>query len=68
MNYLIKKIKTLYLYFTSCEFSHKWEYFNNGLTRKCKICLATDITVGEHPSMCRKQGDIWVRTFNGKQN
>lgn len=65
MKNLIKWMKSLRLYFVSCRFFHKWEYFDNGLTRKCKRCGAIDITVGEEPSMYRMSGDKWVRTYNG---
>jgi hypothetical protein len=36
-----------------------------GLTRICKKCECTEITVGEEPSMYRIVGDKWVRTYNG---
>jgi len=68
MKTLIEKLKALRLYFISCRFSHKWEYFDNELTRKCERCGTVDVTVGEEPSMYRMGGDKWVRTYNGNGN
>lgn len=47
---------------------HRWEYFDNGLTRKCKKCNAVNITVGEEPSLYRMSGDKRVRTNQGNLN
>ena len=57
--------KAFAIHNVSCRYLHKWKYVGGGLTRICKKCECTEITVGEEPSMYRIVGDKWVRTYNG---
>ena len=66
-NIWLRLLKALGLYSVRCRF-HRWKYVDNGLTRICKICECTEITVGEIPSSYRLPSDVWVRTYDGNGN